>query len=407
MTEQLGNETTSFPQEIIIDNILPFFQLKELPTLSLVNKEFSDSVDNDFTWKTVLKNQFLSKEEIQNFTGLEKGDTFKQLCKTKVQSEKKKTKSQNKFNRRAEKKKKEIEKKNEKVKKKIDRKKQERLEKKELAKMKKLHPERYIEKEEPSIYFDMGSGMGIYQRGADLSIEKISECKDELKIKKLSESSVNTPFGFDSFPLEIGNLKHLFKGPITDPNGHNCWLNSILVFILSNPTLVDQIMNDSNPNQLSTCLKNFFVHWIKNQHEKDFRKKFEYLYGKVWLNVQKLGFKYGTDYSIQITFSEISKVLNIQMETNDYLITNEKQNNENLELKSWINHEVLAYTKEGLPIGHGTCYSRNEHGTFYFDDILNVGDDFQGGLMKKEFDFEKSNVQLFCYSKMSLQKNTI
>ena len=47
------NKTVTFPQEIILDNILPFFTYQELPKCSLVNQEFNALVQNDFTWKTI------------------------------------------------------------------------------------------------------------------------------------------------------------------------------------------------------------------------------------------------------------------------------------------------------------------------------------------------------------------
>ena len=350
----------------------------------------------------LFKNQILCKlstTEAVDFGKLEKeGSSFKDLCQKKLQSLKKMTKSKNKFNRRAEKKKKELEKKNEKNKQKLSKRQQQRVEKKELKKMMLLYPERFVTA--PVDTYCTGSGMGIYQRTANLKVEKIVDSKNVLKIQELKENPLKTPFGFDSFQAEIGNLKHLFKGPITDPNGHNCWLNAILVFILSNPCLVNQIL--SNQNEKQNDLKNLFIHWITKQNDENFREEFQFLYGKVWLQIQKLGFKYGNDQQIKQPIETIFQFLNLELENENYVIGNiSGEKNEKFELKSWVNCEILAYTKENLPIGHATCYAKNENGIFYYDDILKLNEDFQGGLMKKEFDFKNSNIQMALYSKKS------
>jgi hypothetical protein len=382
-----------------MDNILPCLKLNELTKFSLVCKQFHQIVENEFTWKTVFQNQ-LSKDDPEDFQDLKKkGISFKEICKTKVASNKKLSKSKNKLLRRVDKKTKEQEKK----KKKFERKKQSKLEKKEEKLQRKLHPELFVDKT-PVYFYDGGSGMGIFQRSCDLEIEKISD--SSRKVEKMNQPEIQTPFGFDSFALQIGKLSHLFKGPVTDPQGHNCWLNSILVFILSNPHLVNQIFNKKDEDALSTSLKDLFQYWIQHQHAKDFRKIFDHFYGRVWLNIQRLGFQYGHDYSVNVVFKELMKNLNISYENEDFVISyglDESLKSQGFELKSWVNHEVIATTKQGHSLGHFTCYSKNEFGTFYFDDILQLNDDFQGGLIESFHGIGDSNFQLAFYSKSNVK----
>eukprot|EP01080_Neovahlkampfia_damariscottae_P003200 gene3200-5516_t len=75
--EQLGNEKTSFPQELITESSLPYSELKEIPTFSFVDKQFAAVVDNNLT--------------------TEKEETSGKLCKTKYLNGKKKALSTQKI----------------------------------------------------------------------------------------------------------------------------------------------------------------------------------------------------------------------------------------------------------------------------------------------------------------------
>jgi hypothetical protein len=258
-------------------------------------------------------------------------------------------------------------------------------------------------------YYAAGTGMGIYERLPTLQVEKIKESND-FKIEALQESSVEIPLlGIQSFPLKVGNLEHLFKGPVTDPQGSNCWLNSLLVFLASNSSFVSAVLEGIHPkDSLGNTLKDLFAFWIRNHSKVDFRKGFDYFYGRVWLNMQRLGFQYGQQYSVIKAFQEIFSQLNMKEKQEDFVIMTQSnvQKMEGYEFKSCISHEVLAFTKNETPIGHSTCLIKNEHGTFYYDDILQMNDDFQGGLVKT-FDLSPRNIQLSLFVKNEKKIQTL
>eukprot|EP01080_Neovahlkampfia_damariscottae_P010069 gene10069-2490_t len=367
----------SIPYDITLEYILPYLGAKDICSLSETNKYYNSMVgENNYLWKKVFENEFApihqetekfvkeNEDDIIDFMGLEyveelrldHSKPFKKIC---------------------------------------------------LDVLSKVEQRDEIQ-EDLNYYRIGGSGLGIYERAPTLSVEKIKDKKIEItKESLIMEESIKTPLlGVNSLPFKIGNMKHLFQAPLIDPDGHNCWLNALLVFIGSNSFFISKLFDQHfEQDSLGDSLKSLYNYWMKYHGTENFREEFNRNYGKVWLNIQRLGYQYGYDFSVIKVFNSIIDELNFKSKDENFMVVTNRDDKVSLdefEFKSCISHEVLAHTKENLPIGHFTCFMKNENGMFYYDDILQMNDDIQGGMILEEF--QPQNIQLSLFIKKHKEK---
>ncbi|KAL0479566.1 hypothetical protein AKO1_007728 [Acrasis kona] len=254
-----------------------------------------------------------------------------------------------------------------------------------------------------------GSGNGVFCRLPDMTHDVLSDhlSVDTGIVYNACQPKI-TPFGFLSKPCQVGYFTHVFKGPVADLEGRNCWLNSILPLLTTITPLVNQITSEQHQRDtflfdLSLLLRL----WISMDHDNfDFRRQFDFMYNRVWFHIQRMGFEYGTDQDVCSVLNNILRKVNVRdvqfitkkdqiktcstshvvllnvgndkVDENDYL---------HYSLKSFISF-VEFTTKKGTKIGHSSCVCPEGNGFFYYDDILNLGEkleQYNGGYVNSDY----------------------
>jgi hypothetical protein len=249
-----------------------------------------------------------------------------------------------------------------------------------------------------------GSGLGIFARYPDLSLGTLMNCGTTCFIQPIDKNNKReTPFGFDSvaLPTQIGHFTHVFKGPLNDIDGHNCWLNALLPLLMTIRPFVDHINTTEYPKDtFGYDLSLLFKFWqTADQESENFRTKFNFLYNRVWFHLQSMGFRFGDDQDFVSAIRSVlimSRCTNLDIvntvaqvegsKANYVILLNISNNNvcdtvQGYYLKSAAVFHMFT-TSTNKKIGHFSCICPQENGFYYYDDILNFGiPEYKGGFV--------------------------
>jgi Ca-activated chloride channel family protein len=265
-----------------------------------------------------------------------------------------------------------------------------------------------------------GSGLGIFARNANMNLgTDMSVCNMDAYM-----TSTSTPFGLEATPVQVGNFVNMFKGPLADLEGRNCWLNALLPLLMMIKPLVDHLTErDFEQDSFAADLALLIKYWSHaDQNNNSFRRHFEFLYNRVWYHLQTMGFTFGVNHNVIAVVQKIMNALqvpnvdftnssSVDSCTKDYVIlfnTNDEQvtieGTSKYNLKSAINYHV--FSTPDVETGHYSCIAPTREGFYYYDDILNLGENFseyKGGLVvgvaPEEF---LSHVHVAVFSKVNV-----
>lgn len=147
------------------------------------------------------------------------------------------------------------------------------------------------------------TGIGARKKETITKRNKQFLCIQNYSAKPDQEKKLS-PFGFylNAAPAKLkdSQLSHVLMGPLYHPDG-NCWLDSILLFSLSLPSIQSWALSAASTKSDSfvDLLTNLYHIWICGDHESIFfRKELSHAHKNVWKKFDSLGFSKGKPHCV-------------------------------------------------------------------------------------------------------------